>query len=171
MKKLSSLIIALFVLTAGTAFGQTNVNVTAEVLAEITATGSDVSFGNVEQNSVAEVQANADDPTTSTNASNPVAGALTITAAAQDYSVSVTQPAVLSDGSATPNTLTFTHRVFHGANNVTTDTDGTGYVVTGGGNQTLDIGGQLQSATVAGSYSTASTGGQPLIFEVAYSSL
>lgn len=168
MKKLSSLLIALFILTAGTAFGQTNINVTAEVLAEISVTGSDVSFGNVEQGSIAEVQANADDPTTSTNASNPVAGSLAITAAAQDYTVSVTQDAILGDGT---NTLTFTHRVFHGASNVTADADGTGYVVTGGGNQTLDIGGQLEAATVAGSYSTGNANGQPLIFEVAYSSI
>ena len=165
MKKLSSLIIALFVLSAGTVFAQTaEVGVSADVLAELNVTGTDVEFGNVSQGTVAEVQANGSD-ITSSNASAPVAGSLTITADGQEYIVQVIQTAVLENGDG--EQLTFTHRVFDDATEVTSDVDGTGYTVTGGGDLTLDIGGQLQSPTAAGNYSTA-TSGQPLIFEVNY---
>ncbi|PKD44184.1 hypothetical protein [Rhodohalobacter barkolensis] len=168
MKKLSSLIIALFVLSAGTVFAQTNtaeIGVTADVLAELNVAGTDVSFGNVQQGSVAEVQANGSD-ITSSNASAPSAGSLTITADGQEYIVEVTQNAVLEN--ADGDQLTFTHRVFDGGNDVTADVDGTGYNVSGGGDLTLDIGGQLQSPTASGNYSTNTGGGLPLVFEVNY---
>ena len=169
MKKLITLIIALFVLSVATAFAQTNtadIGVTADVLAELNVAGTDVSFGNVTQGSVAEVQANTNDTANpSSNASAPVAGSLTITADGQDYIVEVTQSAILENGAA--DQLTFTHRVFDGGTDVTADVDGAGYNVTGGGNLTLDIGGQLQSPTAAGNYSTA-TSGTPLVFEVNY---
>jgi len=96
MKKLSSLIIALFVLSAGTVFAQ-NVNVTADVLAELNVATTDVSFGNVQQGSAAQVQANTNDIANS-NASAPSSGTLDVTAGTQDYQVSVTQDAILTDG-------------------------------------------------------------------------
>ena len=168
MKKLSSLIIALFVLSAGTVFAQTNVNVTAEVLAELNVTATDVSFGNVQQGSVAEVQANTDDAIASNNASDPVSGSLFVEAGNQDYIVEVTQSAILTDVDGN-NPLNFTHRVYLADINVTGDVDGGGYTVSGGGNQTFDIGGQLEAPTEAGSYSTDNGGtAQSLIFEVNY---
>ena len=167
MKKLITLIIALFVLSAGTAFAQTEIGVTAEVLAELNVTGNDVEFGNVQQGSAAQVQANTNDIANS-NASAPVAGSLEVLAGSQDYQVSVTQDAILTDGDGN-NPLTFTHRVFLGATEVTTDVDGGGYNVVGGGDQTFDIGGELQAPSAAGSYSTANGGtAQPLIFVVNY---
>jgi len=166
MKKLSSLIIALFVLSAGTVFAQ-NVNVTADVLAELNVATTDVSFGNVQQGSAAQVQANTNDIANS-NASAPSSGTLDVTAGTQDYQVSVTQDAILTDGDGN-NPLTFTHRVFLGATEVTTDVDGGGYTVTGGGDQSFDIGGELQAPSEAGSYSTANGGtAQPLVFQVNY---
>jgi len=168
MKKLSSLIIALFVLGLGTAFGQSNtaeIGVTADVLAELNVTGTDVSFGNVQQGSLAEVQANSND-IASSNASAPTAGSLTITADGQEYIVEVTQSAILEN--ADGDQLTFTHRVFDDNSEVTSDVDGTGYTVSGGGDLTLDIGGQLEAATASGNYSTNEGNGQPLVFEVNY---
>jgi len=169
MKKLITLIIALFVLSVATAFAQTNtadIGVTADVLAELNVAGTDVSFGNVTQGSVAEVQANTNDATASSNASAPVAGSLTITADGQDYIVEVTQSAILENGAT--DQLTFTHRVFDGATDVTADVDGGGYNVTGGGNLTLDIGGQLQAPSAAGNYSTSTGSGTPITFVVNY---
>ena len=170
MKNLITLIIALFVLSAATAFAQTNtadIGVTAEVLAELNVTGNDVEFGNVQQGSAAQVQANTNDIANS-NASAPVAGSLEVLAGSQDYQVSVTQDAILTDGDGN-NPLTFTHRVFLGTTEVTTDVDGSGYNVVGGGDQTFDIGGELQAPSAAGSYSTANGGtAQPLIFVVNY---
>ncbi|MDZ7757836.1 hypothetical protein [Rhodohalobacter sp.] len=76
MKKLSSLIIALFVSLSGNCFCSSNtadIDVTAEVLAELNVTGTDVSFGNVQQGSAAQVQANTNDTANpNSNASAPI---------------------------------------------------------------------------------------------------
>lgn len=168
MKKISSLFIALFVLSFGTVLAQSNtaeIGVTADVLAELNVTGTDVSFGNVQQGSVAEIQANSNDGTGNSNASAPTPGTLTITADGQEYVIQVIQSAILENGDG--NQLSFTHRVFNDADDVTTDLDGSGYSVSGG-DLTLDIGGQLESAANAGNYSTSTGSGQPLIFEVNY---
>lgn len=170
MKKL--LLISIMFLFAFTAnvFAQ-EVNVTAEVLADITLNSTAVSFGNVQQGNSATIAANGDDNGgVNSNTSDPVAGSLIVTADAQDYTVEVSQDAVLSDGGSDPeNTLTFTHTVFLGADNVTTAVDGAGYTVEGGGNETFDIGGTLQSPSAAGSYTTASgSSALPLQFTVSY---
>lgn len=129
---------------------------------------TNVSFGNVQTGSVAEIQANSNDGTTDSNSSAPTSGAITITGGSQDYIITQNAAGTLTKSDDNLETLSFTPRYFEAANNRTAAITGAGYTQVGGGSITLDIGGQLESPTVAGSFATGNTGGTHLQLEVAY---
>lgn len=151
---------------------QDNITVSATVLEAIDVTvNTNISFGNVEAGAVAEIQANVNDGVADDNASDPTPGSVSITAGDQDYIITQSAAAVLALSTDNLETLAFTARYYQGTDNRTAAITGAGHTVTGGGDITLDIGGQLASPTVTGIYGTGETGGTHLQITVAYSGL
>jgi len=170
MKKLSSLIIALFVLSAGTVFAQSNadVNVTAEVNAALTLTPTNIQFGTIEANTSSYIQANTNDGTAESNTgTNANAGSLLIEGTeGSDVTVSWTT-ASLTDNDGN-NATTFTPVVYLNTTEITNGADDVS-IATGG--TTLDIGGNLDAIANTGSYSTSNANGTPVTFTVQYTSI
>jgi len=171
MKKLSSLIIALFVFGIGTAFGQVGANadveVSAEVNAALTLTPTNIQFGTIQANTASYIPANTSDGTAESNTGTSAsAGALLIEGTdGTDVTVSWTN-ATLTDGGG--NSATFTPVVYLNTTEVTNGADDV-TIVTGGTN--LEIGGSLDAIANTGSYSTANGGGSPVTFTVQYTSI
>ena len=170
MKKLSSLIIALFILSAGTVFAQTSADiaVTANVNATLTLTGSDIQFGTIQADLASYIQANTNDGTAESNlGTDAQAGSLLIEGTdGSDVTVSWTD-GTLTDGDGN-NATNFTPTVYldntevnNGASDVSIQTAGT----------TLDIGGSLGVISNTGSYSTGNPSGSPVTFTVQYTSI
>ena len=150
--------------------------VTTEVLANLSITATTtVDFGNVASTSNPVISPNGG---THQDVATPTVGTFTIAGAANaSVDVSFDATATLSDGAATPNTITFTpdlaaHATTQsGAPSLTTGDDIT---LNGSGAYLFWVGGELGtpgtgiSSQTAGTYSTASTGGSAWNVTVTY---
>ncbi len=169
LKTLLALFVVSAVLTSG-AFAQDNddVEISATILSALTVTTSaDIAFGNVDNNTDAFVQANANDAASS-NATAPSAGQVDISGAANNAAlvVSWTETPQLEE-TTNNNLLDFTPSVWFDALELTTF--GGSNITLTGTTGSIDIGGNLGSAgQPAGTYVSDASFGTALVVTVDY---
>lgn len=179
MKKLSILIPALLLFTAGNALAQVDtdadvVTVSANVLTAIDITTiTNVDFGDISIGSSPIIRANANDNAgTHQDVDTPTAGQVDITGDSESgVFIELTQMAVLENGTA--DQLSFTPSIYFGSIDLELTALNDTATLTlpgGGGSQTasLDVGGSLASPTVSGTYTTGTGAGAPLELTVNY---
>jgi len=171
MKKLLSITLTtLLVLFASQAFGQDQIQVSANVLTDIEVNTENVAFGNITIGSEPFISAGDADTDENNDVDDPTVGEIQITADEDDYNVRITSGTSVSlADNGNENTLEFTLRVFDSSENRTSETTGSeGFTVEGGGNETFFIGGSLQSPSESGEFNTNNSS-DPIIVEVDYS--
>jgi hypothetical protein len=169
MKKLTLLLTALFVLTAGTVFAQesTDVAVTAEVQDALTLTAGDIAFGAIQANIASYIQANGNDGTANANLGESAsAGSLQIEGTTDANILVSWTNGTLTDNDGN-NSTTFTPTVFNGNTEVTNSST----ITLVGGNITLDVGGSLDLISNTGLYSTGNSNGSAVRFTIQYATL
>lgn len=155
--------LALVAVLSVNAFAQvsTDVTVTATAVSAISLAKTDVAFGNINTGTASVLKANINDNGTEANlGAGASAGSVTITGNSGSVAVVTFGGAILSDGT---NSAAFTPSIWKGGTQVTS-----GGTLTLTGTDKLDIGGSLASISVAGAYSTATSGGSPLKVTVQY---
>ncbi|MEX0769407.1 MAG: hypothetical protein WD035_01665 [Balneolaceae bacterium] len=181
--KISSFLPILFVLFlyAGNLYAQdpttadANVTVSANVFTELTVTvNNNVDFGNIGTNDGPYYLSTGvtGDSGNDGIVSGETIGQITFSGEdGEGVTISVTQQAILSDGS---NTLNLDETIGDQGADAVLTTPGTitlGTNTNNTGDYILLIGGSLDDATVSGTYTTGNTGGQVLIINGDYTSI
>ncbi|SMO88745.1 hypothetical protein [Gracilimonas mengyeensis] len=160
------------ILSTGALAQQAIVNASANVLNVLQVSGSDIVFGDVDNNTNAYIQAGFTGETASSNTGSDTPGAVSISQGANNTTVEIVwnTDVVLSDGT---NTINFQPVLSHNSTEKAGAGGGTSKTASlsldGSGEATISIGGSLSSAgAIAGSYSTSNAGGTALTVTVSY---